>query len=187
MERLILAPENYPTIALIMSQKPIETYDFNKSNEPYFHTPDHLIGPKLALLNLQDGELLVELGCGDARVLIEACRIHPNIQCRGYENRPEIVAEAKRLIKEAGLEDRITVSEEDMFDVDLSEANAVIMYFTRFILGALSLKLERELKPGSRIVTHDFDLPAWREVNVVEIDPSSSEPHPIYLYRVPPK
>lgn len=132
---------------------------FHKA-EPYYKTPENIILEKLNLLELKDGDTLIDLGSGDAKSLILACKI-ANVKCIGYEILPEALQEAEINIKGANLSDRIEIRNEDFTTADLSDADAIILYLTRATLGELSLKLENELKKGVKIVTHEFDLPAW--------------------------
>ena len=156
-------------------------YEFEKSIDPFFDTPQELIQKKLELLELKDGETIVELGCGKANCLIEAASI-AEIKGIGYEILEEALAIAKENVANSEFSSQIEIREENMFDADLSKANALILYFTRNVLGSLSLKLEKELPKGARIVTHDFDLPAWKaekEINVMV----NGENKSIYLYK----
>jgi len=132
--------------------------------EPYISSEEAIVDFKLKLLDLKDDMLLIDLGCGNANVLIKACQL-AKVRGVGYELRSEAVRDAHENIAAHGLQEQITIKEESFHDADVSQADAVIIYLTRFSLGELSLKLEQELKPGARVVTHDFDIPAW---NVTE-------------------
>lgn len=151
--------------------------------EPFVHTDDQLTEFKLNLLNLKKGELLIDLGCGNAHVLIKACQL-AKIRGVGYELREEAIHEARQNIAAHNLEDQITIKEESFYEADVSQADAVFMYLTRFSLGELSLKLEQELKPGTRVITHDFDIPAWTEKEKhIYRKPSGVETE-VFLYEV---
>ena len=153
-----------------------------KINDPYFPTPEDVVLKKLELLELQDGETLVDLGCGDARHLIHACTI-ANVNCIGYEILPEAIHDANINIAKSGLENSIEIKVEDFFNADISKVDTLILYLTRCVLGEISLKLENELPKGARIVTHQFDIPAWKadkEINFLQKD---GQQEVIYLYR----
>lgn len=148
--------------------------------EPYYPTSKDLIVEKLKLLDLKDGDVVLDLGCGDARALILACKV-ADVKCIGYEVLPEALKDAEKNINEADLSDRIEIRNEDFTHADLSEANAVILYLTRASLGELSLKLENELNEGVKIVTHEFDLPAWEIKKHVVYNDFAKE-NDIYLF-----
>lgn len=152
-----------------------------KINDPYFLTPEDVVLKKLELLKLQDGDTLIDLGCGDARHLIEACAI-ANVNCIGYEILPEAINDARANIVKAGLENNIEIKTEDFFNADISKANTVILFLTRCVLGEISLKLENELPKGARIVTHQFDIPAWSADKEIDFLQKNGQLEKIYLY-----
>ena len=147
--------------------------------EPFISTPDDLISAKLDLAAIQSQDWVFDLGCGDGRVLIQAAKRF-DARGVGIDIQQHLVDEAKKKVVKEGFEQQIEIVCQDYFDTDLSKADVVILYLTRGSLGPLSLKLEDELKPGARIVTHIFDLPGWKEVKKVEFGPSSQF---LYLYK----
>jgi cyclopropane fatty-acyl-phospholipid synthase-like methyltransferase len=155
---------------------------FTPLGEPYELTPDEVVLEKLRLLDLKDGELLFDLGCGDARSLIAASKI-ANVTCVGYDILPIALKAAAENIKKAGACDYIEIKAADFLDADVSKVDAIILYLTRNTLGQLSLKLENELPVGARIVTHDFDIPAWEADEVVNFISHKGTPFTLYLYR----
>lgn len=157
-------------------------YLFEQINDPFYPTPKEVVQQKLELLELKDGETLVDLGCGDARSLIMACAM-ANVNCIGYEILPEAIAKAHENIKKAGLQDRIQIIEDSMFNADISKVDAIILYLSRNPLGQLSLKLEQELPKGARIITHDFDIPAWKAEKEMTMRNALAALVPLYLYR----
>lgn len=152
-----------------------------KVNDPYAKTSEALIHEKLKLLNLKDGELLCDLGCGDARALIQACSF-AKINGIGYEVLPEAIKDAHTNIEKAQLTKQITIKNTDFYTADISKIDALILYLTRNALGHLSLKLENELKKGARIVTHDFDIPAWEADLIKEVTLKNGMITTIYFY-----
>lgn len=157
-------------------------YSFIPQDDPYYPTPIEIVAHKLDLLKLKDGETVFDLGCGDARQLIMACAI-AKVNCVGYEILPEAIQDAKIKIQEAKLSDRIEIRTEDIYQADISNADVLILYFSRSVLGALSLKLEKELPAGARIVTHQFDIPGWTEKTKKEVMQKNGALETIYLYR----
>jgi hypothetical protein len=133
------------------------------------------------LLHLQPNEVLCDLGVGDARSLILAAETY-NVKGIGYEIRPEVVAIARDKINKAQLSDAISIVPGNMMEADLSHVNAVHLYLTRTLLGAISLKLEQELPLGARIVTHDFDLPGWEADTHQLVTLSNGKVHEVFVY-----
>lgn len=152
-------------------------------SEPYVLTTDELVRFKLNLLDLKEGEELIDLGCGNAQVLVEAAKMK-KIKGIGYELLPEAVSDALKNISDNDLHDQIEIITSNFNEADVSNADAIILYLTRFSLGEISLKLENELKPGARIVTHDFDIPAWKEEEKHEFKDAKGAMRQVYLYRV---
>ncbi|WP_046758132.1 SAM-dependent methyltransferase [Kordia jejudonensis] len=154
---------------------------FTESGEPYELTHHEVVLEKLRLLNLKDGETLLDLGCGDARSLLAARKI-ADVTCIGYEILPVALKAAAENIKKEKASDKIQIIASDFSDVDLSNADALILYLTRNTLGQLSEKLENELRVGARIVTHDFDIPAWEADQVIEFKSKEAIWFTIYVY-----
>lgn len=156
-------------------------YNPIKINDPYAKTSEDLILEKLKLLNLKDGDLILDLGCGDAQALVLACSI-AKVKAVGYEVLPEALKDAQKNIESKQLTEHITIKNEDFYNADISSVDAVILYLSRNVLGQISLKLENELKQGAKIVTHDFDIPAWEADLVKEVTFSNGAIHTIYFY-----
>lgn len=156
-------------------------YEFLDTPDPYFLTAQELIVEKLKLLQLKPGQIVGDLGVGDARSLITACQME-NVTGIGIELQDEALAIAQNNINQAGLIDRIKLVQQNFLDADVSKMHAVHIYLTRTMLGALSLKLEEDLPQGARIVTHDFDIPAWKAIHSEEITLSTGAKHWVYLY-----
>ncbi|QHI38312.1 Ribosomal protein L11 methyltransferase [Kordia antarctica] len=154
---------------------------FTPAGEPYELTPEEVVLEKLRLLDLKDGETLVDLGCGDARNLIAASKM-AKVTCIGYEILPTALKAASENIKKASATDFIEIIKKDFFDADFSKIDALILYLTRNMLGQLSLKLENELPVGARIVTHDFDIPGWEAEKVIPFVSKEAIHFTFYLY-----
>jgi len=152
-------------------------------DEPFEVTIDEVVQEKLKLLQLKDGETLIDLGCGDARALIAAAKL-ANVQCIGYEILPKALEEARKDIEAAGLSNRIEIIATDFLNADLSKADALVLYLTRFSLGKLSQKLEEELPKGTRIVTHDFDIPGWKADQIIDFSSKEAFLFTFYVYSV---
>ncbi len=158
-------------------------YPASTYKDPFAITPAYLIQRKIELANIQPNQLVGDLGCGDATVLIEAVT---KTGCKGLgiESDLGVIELARQKVKEAGLEDRIQLVQEDMFKTDLSQIDVLILYFSRFVLGQLSLHLEQNLKSGCKVITHDFDIPAWNHVHFENVPYVSGLEQEVYVYEV---
>jgi cyclopropane fatty-acyl-phospholipid synthase-like methyltransferase len=120
-----------------------------------------------------------DLGSGDGRIVIAAAE---NYGARGVgiEIDPKLVAEAKQSAERAGVANRVTFIEGDMFEADVSEATVVTLYLLEQINEKLRPKLTRELRPGSRIVSHVFRMGDWRPDEQVVVAGRN-----VLLWRIP--
>lgn len=159
----------------------MSNYEFLHTPDPYSLTHQELIEIKLKMLQLKPGQVVGDLGVGDARSLITACQME-DVTGVGIELHDEALAIAQDNINQAGLADRITLVQQNFLDADVSKMDALHLYLTRTMLGALSLKLEEELPKGARIVTHEFDIPAWTSIHSEEITLSTGARHWVYVY-----
>lgn len=150
--------------------------------EPYCLSPLELVQQKIKLLNLVESDVLCDFGCGNAIQLIEACSLTKVSKCIGYELLPQAIQDAKINIEKSGYQKRIDLKELDFFKANISNVTAVILFLTRTMLGALSLKLEKELPIGARIVTHQFDLPGWKSEKKIAVNLANGTQENLYLY-----
>lgn len=126
------------------------------------------------------GQVFVDLGCGDGRVL-RAARANYSVTALGFEVNPLAYLEARLLsLGRSG----IRIKWKDFWDADLSEADIVFCYLFPDVMGRLANKLEQELKNGARVISYNFPLPEWKPYSIV--DPEASwHTNPIYIYRFP--
>ena len=123
-------------------------------NAPFVKTPDPVVEKMVAMAQLTEDDLVYDLGCGDGRIVITAAL---NSGCRGvgFDIDPQRVAEARENVKRNGVEDRVTIEEKDVFKVDLSQADAALMFLLPWMMNELLPQFE-QMKPGARIVAHDY-------------------------------
>jgi len=151
--------------------------------EPYYHTPQGLVDFKLEQAELKAGDLLIDLGCGNAAVMIRAVQLY-NVRAIGYEILPEALKDARKNIADAGLEKQIQLLDNDFREADISQANALVLYHGRNTLSMITQSLEDQFKTGTIIITHDFDIPGWTEEAHFNFEPQTGLPHEVYKYRV---
>jgi tRNA A58 N-methylase Trm61 len=147
---------------------------------PFVPSPNTVVEYMLKLSGLRAGEVIFDLGSGDGRTVIMAAKIY-GARGVGVELREDLAKKAMGTIHENGLEDRVTIVNSDMFNVNLTEADVVYLYLTTSANEKLKPKMEKELRPGTRIVSHDFRIPGW-EVKTTEQVLDYAEVHMIHLY-----
>jgi SAM-dependent methyltransferase len=131
-------------------------------------------------VSMEEGDLFVDLGCGDGRVL-RAARRRYRVRALGFEVNPLAFLTARLL--SLGMPG-IRIRRGNFWDVDLSRADVVFCYLFPDVLERLSGKLKRELRPGATVVSCNFPLPEWHAERVLRPEPARHN-DPIYIYRAP--
>jgi len=149
---------------------------------PYVPTPYPVVREMLKISSAGPDDILYDLGCGDGRILITAVKEFHVKKAVGIEKDSERVKEASAKIKEAGVSDRAVVLHADFFDVSIEEASIVTLFLLTSVNEALKPKFEKELRDGSRIVSHEFRIPGWREERIVDVRDDNGLTHTIYFY-----
>ncbi|MEM3538790.1 MAG: methyltransferase domain-containing protein [Nitrososphaerales archaeon] len=145
---------------------------------PFVESPQEVVKKMLQLVEPKNDELLYDMGSGDGRIIIMAAKDF-GLRCVGIEIREDLVKRAMAEIKRFNLENRIKVINGDFFNVDISNADIVTLYLTTSANEKLRPKLEKELKVGARVVSHDYEIRGWRPTKISRDDPPG---HTIYLY-----
>jgi len=156
---------------------------YANSLAPYVVSPQEIVDRMLELANLRPGEMVYDLGSGDGRILVTAVSRY-KAKAVGVEISDELVKNTSDRLRKLGLENDARVIHDDMRNVDLSPADVVTMYLATDANEELRPNLEKYLKPGARVVTHDYAVPGWK-AKVVDKDPDAHG-HIIYLYTMPP-
>ena len=141
----------------------------------------------LLMAGLKPGEVFFDLGAGDGRTVIMAAK-DLGARAVGVELREDLVKKALGTVYEEGLQDRITIVNGDMFNVDLTSADVIFLYLTTSANEKVKPKLEAELKRGVRIVSHDYEIVGWKPLkveNFCENQLLGYPSHTIYLYVKP--
>jgi cyclopropane fatty-acyl-phospholipid synthase-like methyltransferase len=152
----------------------------------YVGTPNDVVAKMLDMAKIKKTDLVYDPGCGDGRMVITAAK---TFGCRGvgYEIDPKLVAEARALAKKRKVDNLVKIEEQDIFKVDYSDGNVISMYLLPDMIVKLLPQLEK-MKPGSRIVAHDYYI---RDVKADEtVTMKSNEDnveHTLYLYTLPLK
>lgn len=151
----------------------------------YVPTPQPVVDKMLELVKPKKGELLYDLGCGDGRIVVTAAKKY-GVRAIGYDIDPNRVAEARENVEKNKVGHLVTIEEKDIFELDLSAANVITLY----LLPELNVKLIPQLQklaPGSRIVSHDFDMAGVKPERQLVVPVKDSRDHDVYLWRTPLK
>ncbi len=151
----------------------------------YYPTPPETVAEMLRMAQIKKGDVLYDLGSGDGRIPIAAAQQF-GIRAVGIEIDPKLVTEADELARQANVSKLVRFRNEDMFHIDLSEASVVTLYLSEKLNLLLLPKLLRELRPGSRILSHDFRMGDWKPQQTVRV-PWGKLYRTVYLWIVPPK
>ncbi len=151
---------------------------------PFVPSPPTVVEYMLKLAGLKSGEVLFDMGAGDGRTVIMAAKSF-GARGVGIELREDLAKKALASIHENGVEDRVTIVNDDMFNVNLTSADVVYLYLTTSANEKIKPKLERDLKKGTRVVSHDYEVVGWRPEKIENFceNPQLGYPsHTIYLY-----
>lgn len=154
---------------------------------PFVPSPVQVIRQMLILADLRAGEVFFDLGAGDGRTVVMAAKEY-GARAVGVELREDLAKKALSTIYEQSLQDRITIVNGDMFNVDLTSADVVFLYLTTSANEKVKPKLENELKRGARIISHDYEIVGWKPAKVVNFCENQTlgfPSHAIYLYKIP--
>jgi SAM-dependent methyltransferase len=150
---------------------------------PFVTTPHEVVSRMLELAQIEKGDVLYDLGSGDGRIVVAAAKKY-GIKAVGFEIDPDLVKDSRQLIRQAGLEELAEIREQDIRKVDFSPASVVTMYLYPAANLRLRPLLLRQLKPGSRVLSHDFGMGSWKPDRVVRLDDPAGLPRTIYLWRI---
>ena len=149
---------------------------------PYVPTPYSVVKAMLKLANVGPDDIVFDLGCGDGRILITAVKEFNVKKAIGVEIDPGRVKLARSRIHEEKLEDYIEIIQGDLFEVDVSNATVVTLFLLTSANEQLRPKLEKELKDGARVVSHEFRIPGWTPIKVIDVRDENGILHTVYLY-----
>jgi len=148
---------------------------------PYVPTPENVVMEMLKLGGVKKGDVLFDLGCGDGRIVITAAQKF-GARGVGIDINPERIKEANENARKAGVGDRVEFRLQDLFEADISKATVVTLYLLPDINLKLRPKLMKDLRAGTRIVSHSFDMGDWKPEKDVQI-----EWRRIYFWTIPAK
>lgn len=172
MRAFLLAVLSIATLAA--SQQPKRTPDIH-----FVPTPDEVVDAMLRLAEVGPDDIVYDLGSGDGRIPIAAARRF-GARGVGIDLDPKLVAQASRSAQDAGVADRVKFIEADIFEADIANATVVTLYLLTSINERLRPKLLKELRAGTRVVSHQFRMGDWKPDREAVVDY-----RPLFLWRVP--
>jgi ubiquinone/menaquinone biosynthesis C-methylase UbiE len=153
-----------------------------QSDVAYVQTPDDIAAHMLRLAAVKPSDVVYDLGSGDGRIPIMAAR---QFEARGVgiEIEPRLVAESRETAKKLKVDDRVEFIQRSFFEVDVSPATVVTLYLGNELNLRLRPKLQKELRKGSRIVSHEFTMGDWAPEKTVTVRSKDKE-HRLFLWTV---
>jgi len=145
---------------------------------PFLETPDSVVDAMLELAEVGEGDVVYDLGSGDGRIVIAAGT--RGARGIGIEWDAELVARSTERVEEAGVADRVSIVQGDFFDADLTGATVVTMYLSVDVNARLAPMLAERLAPGTRVVSHRYEIRGWKPVRRIKVEGRS-----VFLYVVP--
>jgi len=142
-------------------------------------TPQEVVDDMLRLANVRKGDVLYDLGSGDGRIPVTAAKRY-GVRAVGIDIDPERIREARENARRNGVEPLVQFRMEDLFKADFRDATVITLYLLPDLNVKLRPKLLRELKPGTRIVSHQFDMGSWKPDKKLE-----SNGRTVYFWVVP--
>jgi precorrin-6B methylase 2 len=116
----------------------------------------------VAIAGLRDSDVVTDLGCGDGRIVITAVKSHPGVRGWGVDIDEKLVLQATAEAPKEGVVDRVQFHHRNAFDADLSQANVIFMCLWPELMYMLRAKILAKARPGTRVVTNDWDLGNWK-------------------------
>jgi SAM-dependent methyltransferase len=170
----------YEPSRILLAQAATATAPARRSPDVIFvPTPNEVVDKMLELAKVTAKDVVYDLGCGDGRIVISAAQKY-GVRAVGVDIDPKRIAEATANAKSAKVTDKVKFIEGDLFETDISEATVVTLYLLTRLNEKLKPKLLKDLKPGTRVVSHAFDMGDWKPEQTAQVASSS-----VYLWRIP--
>ena len=168
-------------VALVIATGAVTAQDFeSKKIVPFVPTPQEVVDKMIELAEVKKGDVVYDLGSGDGRIVISAAK--KGARAVGFDIDGDLVKESRENIRKAGVQDSAEIRQQDFLTVDLSPATVITMYLLPDVNLMLRPKLLSQLKPGSRVVSHAFDMGDWKPDKTERVNGRT-----IYLWIIPAK
>ena len=146
---------------------------------PFVATPQQVVDKMLEMANVTGDDYVIDLGSGDGRIPITAAKRY-GADAMGVDLDPNRIKQAKENAKKAGVDGKVEFKHQDLFDTDISKATVLTMYLLPKVNMRLRPRILSELKPGTRVVSHSFDMGDWKPERTEKVDGRT-----IYFWTVP--
>jgi ribosomal protein L11 methylase PrmA len=173
---LAFGPGNFLTATNLASAQDFES----KKIVPFVPTPQEVVDKMIELAGVKKGDTVYDLGSGDGRIVITAAK--KGARAVGFDVDGDLVKESREKIRKAGVQERAEIRQQDILTVDLAPASVITMYLLPDVNLKLKPNILSQMKPGSRIVSHAFDMGDWKPDKTERVDGRT-----IYLWTVPAK
>lgn len=150
---------------------------------PFDPTPQEVVERMLALADVRKNDVIYDLGSGDGRLLIAAAKKY-GARGVGFEIEPGLVKLARENARKAGVEKLVQIRQQDFLSAELSPASVVTLYLSYDGNLAVREQLQRQLKPGARVVSYTFDMGEWPPKIAESYRDAAGETHAIYLWQI---
>jgi cyclopropane fatty-acyl-phospholipid synthase-like methyltransferase len=169
-------------------KKPVEVDEKSEIVVPFVPTPDKVVDKMLEMAAVKPGDVVYDLGCGDGRIVITAVKKFKAKKGLGIDLKVERVKDSVANAKKNGVEKMVEFRQGDVLKLtDLSEADVVTMYLLPEVNLKLMPVLKKTLKPGARIVSHDFDMGDWKPEKAEKVTDDDGIEHDVFLWTIPGK
>jgi SAM-dependent methyltransferase len=175
-------------LALLLGVAGFHTQVRAQETIPFVPSPMPVVMRMLEVAELKKGDVLYDMGSGDGRIVIQAAKKY-GVRGVGIDLNPELVEKARANAVQEGVSDLVEFRAVDGLTVDISPATVVTLYMFKWFNNQLRPKLQK-LKPGSRVIAHDFDIDDWKPTRIEYVSPNESgssefnEPRTLYIWKV---
>jgi ubiquinone/menaquinone biosynthesis C-methylase UbiE len=164
-----LRPSRVAAAALLSLCSTAPVFSQEERRVPYVPSPNEVVEAMLKLGEVKPNDVLYDLGCGDGRIVVTAAQKYGS-RGVGVDIDPQRIKESNENAQKAGVANKVKFVQQDLFATDLREASVVTLYLLPDFNMRLRPKLLKELKPGTRIVSHTFDMGDWQPDKTVKLD-----------------
>jgi ribosomal protein L11 methylase PrmA len=173
----VLALTSIPTRAY--AQAAAQEAPTRRPDVIYVPTPEEVVEAMLQVANVSKNDVVYDLGCGDGRIPVTAAKKY-GARGVGIDIDPQRIKEANENVQKNGVGDKVRIMNADLFTTDISEATVVTLYLLPSLNVKLMPKLMKELRPGTRIVSHAFDMGDWKPEKELDVNGRK-----VYFWTIP--
>jgi SAM-dependent methyltransferase len=168
-----------PAPAQDTAWQPFRGYDV-----PYVPTPPEVVDEMLRLVGVKAGDVLYDLGCGDGRIVIAAAKKY-GVKATGIDIDPVRISESNENAAAAGLTGKVRFIQQNLFDADFKDATVITMYLLTSVNLRLRPKLLADLRPGTRLVSHSFEMGEWRPDKTSVVTTTYGDDRDVHFWVIP--